>query len=89
MPICGYVVVPRKGELAGTAEALSRLEGCEVFPAENEDLLLLVTETESLEADAILRRSLRQSPGIQALLLTFGEIDPDAPVGDPVRELER
>lgn len=89
MPICGYVVVPRQGESTGTAEALSRIEGCEVFPAENEDLLLLITETDSLEADAALRRTLRRSPGIDALLLTFGEIDPDAPVGDPVREIDR
>lgn len=89
MPICGYLVVPRRGESDRTAGALRRIPGCEVFPAEQDDLLLLVTESESLEADASLRRRVEDVPGVEALLLTFGEIDPDSTIGDPVKEIER
>jgi hypothetical protein len=32
----------------------------------------------------VLRRKVEALEGIQALLLTFGEIDPDTQIGDPV-----
>jgi nitrate reductase NapAB chaperone NapD len=86
MPVCGYVVLPRPGALEDAARDLRRIEGCEVFPAENDDLLLLVTESDSVQDDQELRQRVNGVPGIQALLLTFGEIDPDTPMGDPVRE---
>lgn len=89
MPVCGYVVVPHAGTKHQTAEDLARLDGCDVFPAENHDLLIMVTHTASFEADVSLRRRVDEVPGVQALLLTFGEIDPDTPVGDPVREAKR
>lgn len=89
MPVCGYVVVPRRGAKAAAVETLSEIDGCAVYPAEGDDLLLLVTDTGSLEDDAVLRRRIESTPQIEALMLSFGEIDPDAPVGDPVRELER
>ena len=89
MPVCSYVVVPRPGEAASVARQLSRVEGCEVVPAENADFLLLVTETDSLDEDAAVRRRVEGLAGIQALLMTFGEVDPEAPVGDPLAGSKR
>jgi len=86
MPVCGYVVLPGPGGGESAARDLARIEGCEVFAAQNRDVLLLVTEAPSFEEDAELRRRVEAVPGIEALLLTFGEIDPEAPIGDPVRE---
>ena len=86
MPVCGYVVLPRPGALEDAARDLRDIEGCEVFPAENDELLLLVTESDSVQHDQELRQRVNGVPGIQALLLTFGEIDPDTSMGDPVRE---
>ncbi len=82
MPVCSYVVVPGPGESTRVSEELALMNGCEVAPAENADLLLLVTTTDSLDDDAALRRRVEALPGIQALLLTFGEVDPD---GAPAR----
>lgn len=86
MPVCGYVVLPRPGAMEETVRDLGRIDGCEVFPARNRDALLLVTDARSQETDQELRRRVEQIPGIQALLLTFGEIDPDTPLGDPIKE---
>jgi hypothetical protein len=62
------------------------MEGCEVVPALNSDLVLLVTTTPDPTVDRDLRSRIESLPGVEALLLTFGEIDPDTPLGDPVAE---
>ena len=76
MPVCGWVVVPREGRKAELARALSATPRCEVVPAENANLLLLVSSGESPAEDEELRRRLDALPDIQALLLTFGEVGP-------------
>lgn len=86
MPVCGYVVLPRPGAREEAALELRRIDGCQVFPASNRDVLLLVTDTDSPRRDEELRHRLDRVPGIEALLLTFGEIDPDTALADPLRE---
>jgi len=78
VPVCGWVVVPRAAETESVREALSAMAGCEVVPAENAEVLLLVTSTESLAADNALRCRVEALQGVEALLLTFGEVDPSA-----------
>lgn len=84
MPVCGYVAVPKCGQRADLVGQLEILEGCEVVPSVNSDLLLLATSTVDLEEDLALRRRIESLPGLDVLLLTFGEIDPDTPLGDPL-----
>lgn len=84
MPICSYLVIPREGDVDRVHGRLADLPECEVVRAENRDVLILVTETEGLEEEEELRSSVEAMDGIQALLLTFGEIDPDTPLADPV-----
>jgi len=84
VPVCSYVVVPRPGKAASVASDLARIDGCEVAPAENAEMLLLVTSTASLDEDAALRREVEALGGIQALLMTFGEVDPDTSEADPL-----
>lgn len=86
MPVCGYVLIPGADRGAEVCERLSGMDGCEVVPALNSDLILLVTTTPDPAADRDLRGRLEALPGVDALLLTFGEIDPDTPMGDPVVE---
>ena len=86
MPTCGYVVLPDPGAVENVAAELDEIQGCQVFPAENRDLLLLVTQTGSFEDDLQLRQAVSEVAGVDALFLTFGEIDPDTPVADPVWE---
>ena len=74
MPVCSYLVIAAEGEAAAVAAQLTRLRGCEVTPAENGDVLILVTDTAGAAEDTDLRDHLGEIEGIQALLLTFGEL---------------
>lgn len=84
MPVCSYVVLPRPGGEDDLAEELSKIDGCEVVRARNAHVLLLVTTTDSFDADVRLRRQVEALPDIEALLMTFGEIDAEATVRDPL-----
>ena len=84
MPICSYLVVPQAGATTRVGRRLSALRGCDVVEAENRDLLILVTDTPDLEAEEALRREVEEMEGIEALLLTFGEIDPETELADPI-----
>ena len=89
MPVCGYVLVPEAQGRAGLLDRLSSMPECEVVPAQNSDLLLLVTSTPGPAEDRDLRRRVESLPGLQALLLTFGEIDPETLQRDPLLEDRR
>ena len=84
MPICSYLVIPERGAVDSVEERLEALAGCEVARAENREILILVTETPGLEKENELRERVEAMEGIQALLFTFGEIDPETPLADPV-----
>jgi len=76
MAICSYLVIPRPGETDTLCRHLGALPGCEVTPAENCDLLVLVTDTPDRAGEERLRDRIQRLDGIQALVLTFGEVDP-------------
>jgi nitrate reductase NapAB chaperone NapD len=75
MAICSYLVMPEPGQADALRERLASIPGCEVVPAENAELLLLVTETADRAGDEALRDRLEALDGIQALVLTFGEVE--------------
>ena len=78
MPICSYLVFPGEGAFSQLSACLAELPGCDVLPVEDSDLLLLVTETDTVEQDAALHTRIEALDGVRAVVLTFGEIDPDA-----------
>jgi nitrate reductase NapAB chaperone NapD len=84
MPVCSYLVIPEPDSGEALARNLAALRGCDVTRATNRDVLLLVTDTPGPEEDEELRRSLEAMDGIRALVLAFGEIDPDTPEADPL-----
>jgi len=89
MPVCSYLVIPERGAAEQVAVRLRSLPGCDVAPAENRGLLLLVTDTPGPEEDNALRNRLEGMEGIHALILAFGEIDPETHQGDPVAQGRR
>jgi nitrate reductase NapAB chaperone NapD len=84
MPICSYLIIPDAGAADDVVERLADLPGCDVTRAENRDVVILVTETPGLEEENDLRSRVEAMEGIQSLLLTFGEIDPDTDLADPL-----
>lgn len=91
MPICSYLVIPAVGATERVRADLARIPECDVVAAENREVLILVTDTEGLREEEELRSSIESMEGIEALLFTFGEIDPDVDIPDPmsVRRRER
>jgi nitrate reductase NapAB chaperone NapD len=80
MAVCSYLVIPdTRTPARALAGRLAGVPGCEVTPAENREVLVLVTETETAEEERALRARLEAVEGVAALVFTFGEIDPDAP----------
>ncbi|MDC9721418.1 MAG: hypothetical protein PSN34_01425 [Urechidicola sp.] len=45
MPIISYLVYPQEGKKNELLKNLSLFDNCEVIPAENEDILILITDT--------------------------------------------
>ncbi len=88
MPVCSYVVFPQRGKAQEVARRLSQIPNCEVVPAENQALMILVTDTETAADEQALQQRLSSIEDIECMALTFGEVDPDSGVGDPLREAE-
>lgn len=86
MPVCSYVVFPREGRTGPLARTLAALDGCEVEVAENREMLLLVTATDSPEDDRTLRARVESEPDIECMVMAFGEIDPETEMRDPMAE---
>ena len=75
MPICSYLVHPVKGKFKALKRKLLLLPGCEVRPAKNLDILILITETNGEAEETKLQESIKKIKEIQCLALTFGSVD--------------
>lgn len=84
MPVCSYLVIPEERTGRDLEGRIRALPGCDVARAVNANVLLLVTDTPGPAEDRALRRTLEGMEGIHALVLAFGEIDPDTEEGDPL-----
>ncbi|WP_024768144.1 MULTISPECIES: hypothetical protein [Aquimarina] len=72
MPIKSYLAHPKKGEKNELINALSSLEHCEVMPANNKDVLILITETENENEEAILKEKLDTIESLKLLAMVSG-----------------
>ena len=72
MPIKSYLVHPQEGKKIQLAQVLSEIEQCEVLPAENKDVLILVTETDSKQEEAVLKERLDNINDIKLMALVSG-----------------
>ena len=75
MPICSYLIFPDEGRGESLCRRLNAIPGCEAVEAENDDLLILVTDTVSAEEDEALRRVLAELDEIRTMVLVFGEVE--------------
>jgi hypothetical protein len=82
MPIKSYLAYPARGRRDALAGALRGLPGCQVIPALNRDLLVLVTDTSDEAAEEALQATLSRMELLEGLALVAGLGDGDA---DPAR----
>ena len=72
MRIRSFLVHLRPGHRDHVAAVLRRESGCEVYPSENADLLVLVTDLSSREAEAEFDDRLAAHEGVVGVALVAG-----------------
>ncbi len=72
MPIKSYLAHPHEGKKAHLIEALKSLEYCEVIPAENKDLLIVVTDTHTREQEDHLKEKIENITSLKLLAMVSG-----------------
>ncbi len=75
MPILSYLAYPVKGEKMELINEIAGLDFCQVMPAENEDILILVTDTPDDDKEKELQDQLKELKTLQSLSMTFGHGD--------------
>ncbi|MEN8140113.1 MAG: chaperone NapD [Thermodesulfobacteriota bacterium] len=72
MPILSFLVLPQAGEKEQLWAELAAMEYCQVIPAENMEVLVLVTDTPDEKSEKSLQKRLQALPSLQSLSMTFG-----------------
>ena len=72
MPIKSYLAYPVRGQRDALARALRDLDGCEIVPALNEELMVVVTDTPDETAEGALQEALARLPALEGLALVAG-----------------
>ena len=75
MPIFSYLAYPVQGAEEQLQSDLTALDFCEVTPAENEEVLILVTDTPNEETEKKLQDKLKALKSLESLSMTFGHTD--------------
>ncbi|NVK51890.1 MAG: hypothetical protein HWD85_03070 [Flavobacteriaceae bacterium] len=72
MPIKSYLAHPHEGKKEDLIQALSSISQCEVIPAENKDILVVVTETETKAEEENLKQQLETISSLKLLAMVSG-----------------
>ena len=72
MPIFSYLAYPVDGAKAQLYDDLMALNYCEVTSADNDEILLLVTDTPDDQTEKALQQKLKKLKSLQSLGMTFG-----------------
>ena len=75
MPVFSYLAYPVNGAKDALLDELASLEYCEATPAENEDVLILVTDTPDDVREKELQKKLKSLKSLESLGMTFGHTD--------------
>jgi len=75
MPIFSYLAYPARGAKKQLLKDLSVLDSCEVTPAQNQEVLILVTDTPDEDTEKKLQEKLKKLKSLESLGMTFGHTD--------------
>jgi nitrate reductase NapAB chaperone NapD len=67
MPVFSYLAYPVKGAKEELLNELAALDHCEVMPAENEEILILVTDAPNEKQEKELQNKIKQLKSLQSL----------------------
>ncbi len=72
MPIKSYLAHPYQGKKKELIKALSSIKQCEVIPAENKDLLILITDSENNLEEDIIKEKIEAIKSLKLLAMVSG-----------------
>ncbi len=72
MPIFSYLAIPMRGAKQSLCAELSALRYCQILPATNQDVVVLVTDTPDQTTEEALQGNLQSLQSLQSLSLAFG-----------------
>ena len=75
MPVFSYLAYPEQGAKEELLKDLAALDYCEVAPADNKEILILVTDTPDEEKERALQEKIKKLKSLQSLGMTFGHTD--------------
>lgn len=72
MPIKSYLAHPHDGKKDLLIKEVSDIAGCEIFPAQNKDVLVIVTETDNKIQEDLLKEKLDAINSLKLLAMVSG-----------------
>ena len=75
MPVFSYLAYPEKGAKEQLLNDLSAMKYCEATPADNEEILIFITDTPDEATEKALQQKLKALKSLQSLGMTFGRTD--------------
>ena len=75
MPIFSYLAIPTSGAKEILCASLASLPHCEIIPSDNQEVVVLVTDTPDETTEDELQKSLNNLQSLQSLSLAFGYDD--------------
>ena len=75
MPVFSYLAYPKPGAKEQLIRDLAALDYCEATPADNAEILILVTDTPDEEQEKALQKKFKQLSSLESLGMTFGHVD--------------
>lgn len=75
MPIFSYMAYPVPGAKRQLLNDLKTMDYCQVIPAENQELVILITDTPDEQQEKALQDKLNKLKSLQSLGMTFGHVD--------------
>ena len=76
MPVFSYLAYPKPGAKEQLIRDLAALDFCEATPADNAEILILVTDTPDEDQEKALQKKLKKLSSLESLGMTFGHVDP-------------
>jgi nitrate reductase NapAB chaperone NapD len=75
MPVFSYIAYPEQGAKEQLLKDLTAMNHCDVIPSENNDVLILVTDTPDETQEKILQHKIKNLISLQSLGMTYGHTD--------------
>jgi nitrate reductase NapAB chaperone NapD len=72
MPIFSYLAIPKDGAGQTLCADLTALAHCRIIPADNHEVIVLITDTPNETTEEALQESLKNLQSLQSLNLAFG-----------------